>query len=177
VQWWVGTDGPLVSMCSRGGFISMQTKQSTPFLLHLTPPRLRTGESMHLLVCFWPSFAHIHGEAGTLTEGICSALVGRNRRSVGFYVQQGWIYFHANQTIDPILATFDATPSPHGRINAPTCLLLAFIRPHPWRGGNVNGGHLQCSGGSEPTVRWFLCAEEVDLFPCKPNNRPHSCYI
>ena len=26
----------------------------TPFSLHSTPPRLRTGESMHL-VCFWPS--------------------------------------------------------------------------------------------------------------------------
>jgi hypothetical protein len=34
-------------------------------------------------------------------------------------------YLHANQTPPSILATFDTTPSPHGRINDPS-LLLAF---------------------------------------------------
>jgi hypothetical protein len=34
------------------------------------------------------AFAHIHGEAGTPTLGICSAVVGRNDP---FYVQKGWI--------------------------------------------------------------------------------------
>jgi hypothetical protein len=37
-------------ICRRGGFPC----NTTPFSLHVTPPRLRTGESMHL-VYFWPS--------------------------------------------------------------------------------------------------------------------------
>ena len=45
--------------------------------------------------------------------------------TVRFYnmLQKGWMDFHAKNT--PILATFDTTPSPHGRINAAS-LLLAF---------------------------------------------------
>ena len=49
MQWWVGT---IRSMCRRGGYPYICNM--TPFSLHSTPPRLRTGESMHL-VCFWPS--------------------------------------------------------------------------------------------------------------------------
>jgi hypothetical protein len=38
------------------------------------------------------AFAHIHGEAGTPTKGICSAVVGR-QGSVSMYVQKkrGWL--------------------------------------------------------------------------------------
>ena len=69
------------------------------------------------------AFAHIHGEAGTPTLGICSAVVGRN----GPFLCAEGVDFHAKN--DPILATFDTTPSPHGRINAPS-LLLAFAHIH-----------------------------------------------
>jgi hypothetical protein len=48
----VGRNGPCLCLCRRGGrFPSCKTP---PFSLHSTPPRLRTGESMHL-VYFWPS--------------------------------------------------------------------------------------------------------------------------
>ena len=71
------------------------------------------------------AFAHVHGEAGTPTLGICSAVVGRNGP---FLCAEGVDCFHAKN--DPILATFDTTPSPHGgRINAPS-LLLAFAHIH-----------------------------------------------
>jgi hypothetical protein len=48
VQWWVRT------VRTEGWFISMHADKTTPFSPHSTPPRLRTGQSMHL-VCFWPS--------------------------------------------------------------------------------------------------------------------------
>jgi hypothetical protein len=63
-------------------------------------PHWRTNAASLLL-----AFAHIHGEAGTPALGIRSAVVGRNER---FYVQNGWIISMQN---DPILATFDTTPS------------------------------------------------------------------
>jgi hypothetical protein len=40
-------------------------------------------------------------------------------------MQKGGVFISVKQNNDPILATFDATLSPHGRINAPN-LLLAF---------------------------------------------------
>jgi hypothetical protein len=106
-----------VSMCRRDGLYPCKT---TPFSLHLTPPRLRTGESMHL-VCFWPSPTSMarrdHQRWASAVQ--CG---GGSERFVRFYVQKGWIISMQN---DPILATFDTAPSPHGRINAPS-LLLAF---------------------------------------------------
>jgi hypothetical protein len=68
------------------------TCKTTPFSLHLTPPRLRTGESMHPSLLL--AFAHIHGEAGTPTVGICSAVVGRNGP---FLCAEGVDYFHAKR--------------------------------------------------------------------------------
>jgi hypothetical protein len=49
VRWWVGA----ARFCVQEGCF-FPCKIMTPFSPHLTPPRLRTGESMHL-VSFWPS--------------------------------------------------------------------------------------------------------------------------
>jgi hypothetical protein len=51
VRWWVGT--ARFCVCA-GGVLFSVYKTMTPFSPHSTPPRLRTGESMHL-VSFWPS--------------------------------------------------------------------------------------------------------------------------
>jgi hypothetical protein len=76
------------------------------------------------------AFAHIHGEARTPTEGIESAVVGRNGLFLCMYVQKGWIkYIFPCKTNAPILATFDTNPSPHRRFNEPS-LLLAFAHIH-----------------------------------------------
>jgi hypothetical protein len=48
VRWWVGR----ARFCVQEG--CFRPCKMTPFSPHLTPPRLRTGESMHL-VSFWPS--------------------------------------------------------------------------------------------------------------------------
>ena len=50
VRWWVGTVRFCVCVCRRGEFPCKMTL----FSPHSTPPRLRTGEPMHL-VCVWPS--------------------------------------------------------------------------------------------------------------------------
>jgi hypothetical protein len=56
-------------------------------------------------------------------------------RTVRFYVQKGgWI----SMRNDPILDTFDTTPSPHGRINAAS-LLLAFAHIHGEAGKPTKG--------------------------------------
>ena len=72
------------------------------------------------------AFAHIHGEAETLTLGIWSAMVGWN----GPVLCAEGVDFHTyNKMNDPSLASFDTTPSAHRRINAPS-LLLAFAHIH-----------------------------------------------
>jgi hypothetical protein len=72
------------------------------------------------------AFAHIHGEAGRPALGSCSAVVGRNGPL--FLCAEG-VDISMIDNNDPILATFDITPSPHGRINEPS-LLLAFAHIH-----------------------------------------------
>jgi hypothetical protein len=67
----VGRKSPV--LCAGGALFPCKR---TPFSPHSTPPRLRTGESMHL-VSFWPSLTHAQGEAGTPTGGVGSAVVGR----------------------------------------------------------------------------------------------------
>jgi hypothetical protein len=70
VRWWVGT----ARFCVQEGcFIPCKM---TPFSPHLTPPRLHTGESMHL-VSFWPSPAS-RARQERQRGGIGNALVGRN---------------------------------------------------------------------------------------------------
>jgi hypothetical protein len=96
-------------LCAEGVhlFISMQNDPIHPFSLHLTPPRLRTGESMHL-VRFWPSLTSM-------------ARREHQRRASG---TRWWV-----GTAPFSLHLFDTTPSPHRRINAPS-LLLAFAHIH-----------------------------------------------
>jgi hypothetical protein len=86
----------------------------TPFSPHLTPPRLRTGESMHL-VSFWPSpTPRARRERQRGASGVC-LWVGRAR----FCVQEG-CFFYPCKIDDPSFASFDTAPSPHRRINAPS---------------------------------------------------------
>ena len=69
---------------------------------------------------------------------------------------------------DPILATFDTTPSPHWRINAPS-LLLALAHIHGKAGTPALGICSAVVGRNGP----FPCAEGVDFYA----KRPHSRYI
>jgi hypothetical protein len=88
VHWWVGTVCFYVCMCRRGGLL-LPCKSNAPILatFDTTPsPHGRINDPSLLL-----AFAHIHGEAGTPTEGIGSALVGRNGLFLCIYVQKWWI--------------------------------------------------------------------------------------
>jgi hypothetical protein len=130
-------------MCRRGGLYPCET---TPFSPHLTPPRLRTGESMQL-VYFWPSPTSMARRESQRRASAVQWWVG----TVRFYVQKR-AGLYPCETTPFILATlFDTTPSPHGRINAAS-LLLAFAHIPPWRGGKANFGHLKRGGGSERSV-------------------------
>jgi hypothetical protein len=86
---------------------------------------------------------------------------GGPERSVCFYVQKGLISIIMQN--DLILATFDTTPSPHGRINAPS-LLLAF-------------SHIQGEAG---TPALGICSAVVGrngpfLTMCRRGGFPSSC--
>ena len=70
-----------------------------------------------------------------------------------FYVQKGWISMQKN---DPILATFDTTPSPHGRINAASSL-PAFAHIHGEAGTPTEGIWNALVGRKSPV----LCAGGV----------------
>jgi hypothetical protein len=63
---------------------------------------------------------------------------------------------------DPILATFDTTPSPHGRINAPS-LLLAFAHIHGVAGTPTVGICSAVVGRNGPLLS--MCRRGG--FPCK----------
>jgi hypothetical protein len=72
----------------------------------------------------------------------------------------------------PIHATFDTTPSPHGRINAPS-LLLAFTHIHGEVGKPSLGICSAVVGRNERSVCSYVYAEGVDFHA----TRPHSRYI
>jgi hypothetical protein len=74
-------------------------------------------------------------------------------------MQKGWI---SMQNDDTILATFDTTPSPHGRINAPN-LLLAFA-------------HIHGEAGT-PTVGICSAVLKKKGWISMQIKRPHSRYI
>jgi hypothetical protein len=105
-RWWVGT----ARFCVQEGYFFPSCKM-TPVSPHLTPPRHRTGESMHL-VSFWPSpTSRARRERQRRASGV-RWWVGRAR----FCVQEGY-FFRVN---NPIFDSFDTAPSPHRRINAPS---------------------------------------------------------
>jgi exosome complex RNA-binding protein Rrp4 len=89
------------------------------------------------------------------TTRTCSIVVGRNGR---FYVQKKRVRISFYTNHDPFLATFDATPSPHGRINAPS-LLLAFAHIHGEAGKPTEGICSAVVGRNGP---FLCCAEGVD---------------
>jgi hypothetical protein len=107
---------------------------------------------MHL-VYFWPSPTSMARWERQLWAPTVQWWVG----TVRFYVQKmGWIIISIMQHA-PILATFDTTPSPHGRINAPS-LLLAFAHIQGEAGTPTLGTYSAVVGRNGP----FLCAEGVD---------------
>jgi hypothetical protein len=66
-----------------------------------------------------------------------------------------WVKIHHKRSKTTALASFDTTPSPHRRINAPR-LLLAFAHIHGEAGTPTEGiwNAVVCRNGP------FLCAEE-----------------
>jgi hypothetical protein len=72
---------------------------------------------------------------------------------------------------DLILATFDTTPSPHGRINAPS-LLLAFAHIQDEAETPALGICSAVVGRNGP---FLCCAEGVDFH--HHAKRPHTRYI
>ena len=116
------------------------------------------------------AFAHVHGEAGTPTLGICSAVVGR---SGPFLCAEGVDYFHATQTTPFSLHTFDTTPSPHGRINAAS-LLLAFAHIHGEAGTSYLGICSAVVGRNGPMLCMYVHSKG---WISMQNKRPHSRYI
>ena len=121
------------------------------------------------------AFAHIHGEAGTPTLAIWSAVVGRNGPvlCVCVYVcMRGELFPSCKMTLVSLLS-FDTTPSPHRRINAPS-LLLAFAHIHGEAGTPALGIWSAMAGRNGQTL--FLCAEGVHVFQsCKMTLvLPHS---
>jgi hypothetical protein len=75
--------------------------------------------------------------------------------TVLFNVQKGWIFMQN----DPILATFDTTPSPHWQINAAS-LILAFAHIHGEAGTPTLGIRSALVSRNGPV----LCAERVDFY-------------
>ena len=126
-----------------------------------TPSPHRRINAPSLLV----AFVRIHGEAGAPTRGIYSALVGRNGPVLCVCRERGRIISVQN---DPILATFDTTPSPHRRINA-SSLLLAFAHIH----GEAGTPTLGICGALVGRNGQVLCAEGA-YFRAE---RPHSRYF
>jgi hypothetical protein len=66
------------------------------------------------------------------------------------YVQKGWI----SMQNDPVLATFDTTPSLHWRINA-AGLILAFVHIHG-EAGTPAVGIPECGGESERSCSMYV---------------------
>jgi hypothetical protein len=154
----VGRNGPF--LCAEKGWIISVRNDSILATFDTSPsPHGRINAASLLL-----AFAHIHGEAGKPTEGICSAVVGWNGPFL--CAEKGWIISMRN---DPILATFDTSPSPHGRINAAS-LLLAFAHIRGETGKPTLGICSAVVGRNGP----FLCAEGVDYIRAK---RLHSRHI
>jgi hypothetical protein len=122
----VGRNGPFVSVWRReGGRGELFPYKMIPVSPHSTSPRLRTGESMHL-VCFWPSPTPRARREHQLWPSGVRWWVGMVRL---FLCAEGWRLLIIIMPNDPGLASFDITPSLHGRINAPS-LLLAFAHIH-----------------------------------------------
>jgi hypothetical protein len=160
----VGRNGPFVSNYVQKGWISMQNDPILATFDTTLSPHARINAPSLLL-----NFVHIHGEAGTPALGICSAVVGRNGPFLTMCRRGGFISIMQN---DPILATFDTTPSPQGRINAPS-LLLAFSHMHGEAGTPALGICSAVVGRNGP----FLTMCRRGGFPSSCKKRPHSRYI
>jgi hypothetical protein len=109
VRWWVGA----ARFCVQEG--CFYPCKMTPVSPYLTPPRLRTGESMHP-VSFWPSpTPRARRERQRGLSGV-RRWVGRAR----FCVQEG-CFFPCKKIMTPVSPYLTyITPSPHRRINAPS---------------------------------------------------------
>jgi hypothetical protein len=79
VRWWVGT----ARFCVQAGSVPCSV-QNDPIVASFDIARLRTGGRINapsLLL----AFAHTQGEAGTPTESVGSAVVGRNSPVLGCF--------------------------------------------------------------------------------------------
>jgi hypothetical protein len=150
-RWWVGT----ARFCVQEGCFF--PCKMTPVSPHLTPPRLHTGKSMHL-VSFRPSpTPRARRERQRRASG--------TRWGVGtarFCVQEG-CFFPCKMTPVSPCSTHTA-PSPHRRINAPSSF---WPSPTP---RERRERQRRASG-----TRWWVgtarfCVQEGCFFPCKIND-------
>jgi hypothetical protein len=152
----VGRKSPV--LCA-GGVLFFPCKM-TPVSPHLTPPRLRTGESMHL-VSFWPSPTPRARRERQRRACGTRWWVGRAR----FCVQEG-CFFPCKMTpvsphlTPPRLRTGESMhlvsfwPSPTPRARRERQRRASGTRSWVGRGGNANGGRrdrrkspVLCAGG------------------------------
>jgi hypothetical protein len=154
VRWWVGTARPV--LCAGGVLFPCKM---TPFIFaSQTPPRLRTGESMHL-VCFWPSpTSRARRERQRGASGV-RWWVGTARQ----VLCAGGVLFPCKINDPVYFRLANTAPSPHRRIDAPS-LLLAFAHVQG-EAGTPTGGRRECGGGSEQPARF--CVQEGCFFRVK----------
>jgi hypothetical protein len=160
----VGRNGPC--LCAEGVDYYFHAKRPHPFSLHLTPTRLRIGDSK-LLVCFCPSPISMARLEHQRRASAVHWWVG----TVRVYVQKGWIkYIFPCKSNAPILATFDTNPSPHRRFNDPS-LLLAFAHIHGEAGTPTEGIGSALWVGTV-CFCFCACAEGVDYYFFHSNQTP-----
>ena len=146
------------------------TNNATPSSPHSTPPRLGTGESLHL-DWLWPLPTSMARREHKLWVSGVRWWVGRVR-SVFKCAER--VDLHANnKQCDPILASFDTTPSPHRRITAPR-LVVAFAHIHGEAGTPALGIWSGLVGRKKgPVLYVYVCRRGG--FPCKSTpSSPHS---
>jgi hypothetical protein len=127
----------------------------TPFSPRATPPRLRTGESMHLL-CFWPSpTSRARRERQQGASGVDGGSEGTARFCAG------GVLFPCNIINDPNFASCDTAP----RLRTDESMHLVCFWPSP-----TSRARRERQRGASG-VRWWVgtarfCAGGL-LFPCK----------
>jgi hypothetical protein len=156
----VGRNSPVLCACMRGAFPRVKYYNDPSFASFDTAPSPHRRINAPSLLL---AFAHTQGEAGTPTEGIWNALVGRNSPVLCACMRGAFPRVKYN---DPSFASFDTAPSPHRRINAPS-LLLAFAHTQGEAGTPTEGIWNALVGRKSPV----LCACRRGAF-FRVNNDP-----
>ena len=120
---------------------------------------------MHL-VRFWPSPTSMARREHQRRASGTRWWVG----TVRFCVQKKGLISMQNDPVSRLIR--------HHPVSAQAYQCTSFasgLRPHPWRGGNTNGGHLERGGVSERSVSVCVQKGRGELFPYKMTLvSPHS---